>query len=260
MRTSKLCLRRSRNTFNAAISDIAKMMGCNSNALSFYINHTKKTGLNVKFPRHPSKLNKEAWDKFLDGTWNAPESDEKARSETNIVHENNEPVSENTSESDEKDHGEFDKVMNEVAAGFITLNDAMDILGLNRVPDGDVKGIQTPEGMTKEEWLDELNKSFDEFAKLQKKAIEDKNRQRISDLKAEIERLEKELKEKADVVDYGYPYPWTEEKPECKSYNLDIDETHLTIRDLKSWDELFDMLSRIKLPECSIVGVDIQKR
>lgn len=247
-----------RDTFDAAISDIAKMMGCNANALSFYINHTKKTGLNVKFPRHPSKLNKEAWAKFLDGTWNASESDEKARSETNDVSKGSEPVSENASESDEKDHGEFDKVMNEVAAGFITLNDAMDILGLPRVPDGDVRGIQVPEGMTREEWLGELNKNFDEFAKRQKRIIEDENQQRISDLKAEIERLEKELK--ARTVDYGYPYPWTEEKPEYKPYNLDIDETHFTIRDLKSWDELFDMLRRIKLPECSIVGVDIQKR
>ena len=215
-----------RDTFRAAISDIAKMMGCNANALSFYINHTKKTGLNVTFPRGQSKLDKEAWAKWL----NASESDEKALCETNDSSEGSEPVSENAPESDEKPNYDFDQVMNNVAAGFITLNDAKDILG-----------IQVPEGMTKEEWLDELNKSFDEFAERQKKAIEDKNQERICDLKAEIERLKKELANRAYVEE---PFPF-EQKP----LNLKIDRFSITLDDIRSWDEVFELLRYVKIPK-----------
>lgn len=240
-----------RDTFRAAISDIAKMMGCNASALSFYINHAKKTGLNVTFPRCPSKLDKEAWEKWLNG----PEIDEKALCATNDIPEGSEPVSENAPESDEKPRYDFDRTMNEVAAGFITLNDALDMLGLPKAYDGDVNGIKVPEGMTREEWLDELNKNFDEFAERQKRALEKEHEQRIELLKAEINRLEKELfkKNKNEKPEYTIDYSKNPDGElvafEQKPMNLKIDRFSITLDDIRSWDEVFELLRYVKIPK-----------
>lgn len=241
-----------KNTFQANMSDIARMMGTTVNTLSAYIHYAKNSGIRVEFPKGgKSKLNCEAWQKFL----NCPESDEKALCATNDISEGSEPVSENGSESHEKPRYDFDQTMNEVAAGFITLNDAMEMLGLPRVQDGDIKGINVPEGMTREEWLGELNRSFDEFADRQKKIFEQENQRRIDILKAEINRLEIELAEKnrfekPEITTDCSKNPDSELIAlEQKPLDLKIDRFSITLDDIRSWDETFELLRYVKIPK-----------
>lgn len=103
------------DTFNVRTENIAKMLGTTKSALAQYLCKRKvpvhiNDHMNCKKP-----VDIQSWEHWLSGepldepepaSQNAPESDEKARSETNEVSEGTDTVSQNAPESDENARSE----------------------------------------------------------------------------------------------------------------------------------------------------------
>ncbi len=126
------------DTFNASTEDIAKKFGIARGSLHNYM-YRNELKINLRTNQR-AKLKEQEWEAFwagetVENIQNAPESDEKARSETNGVSEGESAVSENASESDEKARSEANYVLNKklLEDGYITENEFREQIGLPKL-------------------------------------------------------------------------------------------------------------------------------
>lgn len=224
--------------YSVNLKTIAEMMGVSPITLGSYLRKRGSIGI---FPHAPGSKNFKAaeWEKFCQ---NASESDEKPAEATNSVPEESELVSENAPESLENDRSETN--------GKLTPGEIIEHVKSGLIP--------------YEEAAKMIDKYYPEIAA----ACNELNQERIEDVKKQIETLTDELKNTKPnpVLEKGcfpdYPYPWDfEEKPVETKLHSDLQFLTFSFRvkDLKSWDELFEFVKAVKLPFNNTVEINVQE-
>lgn len=121
------------DTFNASTEDIAKKFGIARGSLHNHM-YRKELKINMR-TKSRTKLKEQEWEAFwaggaVENIQNAPESLEKARSDTNVSSEGESAVSENAPESLENARSETKEFVDD---GVMTINEYRELLGLPRV-------------------------------------------------------------------------------------------------------------------------------